>query len=172
MALFSAPKISSNKKVPKKRRLSRYDDGESYFNTRGGYCIFSYKGLVIEKIQNMYSIARQIKIKGFPEESIQRLSGIYNSGEIIKGVIDLALEHVDKERHAEVRTKYKNWKCPHCNSQGLYNSQDVYIVYRYTTNEWKEEVRTDTGWRKIPCLYCGHDTLTHEVDFVGDEVMR
>ena len=172
MALFNAPKAPPAKAVHKKYRLGKQYEEENTFRTRGGYCLFAYKGLVIEKIKNMYTVVRQIKIKGFPEESLKQLSGSYNSGEIMKGVIDLALLSVDKERHDAVREKYRNWKCPHCNSQGLYDSSHVYIVYRYTANEWKEEIKTDTGFRRIPCLYCGHDTLTQDVEYVGDEVMR
>lgn len=172
MALFNKPQIRTTKPVPRKHRLDRWQDDEYTFTTRSGYCLFAYKGVVIEKLQGVYKIARQIKIKGFPSEKLQQLEGVFNSGSVIKGIIDLALEHVDVERHAEVRQQYRNWKCPHCASQCLYNAQDVYIVYKYTVNEWKEEIRTDTGWRKIPCQHCGNDTLTQEVEFVDDEVMR
>ncbi|APG18849.1 hypothetical protein A3780_15230 [Kosakonia radicincitans] len=174
MPLFNTPKQSKSKPVPKshKRERDGWEEDPFEFSTRNGYCLFAYKGVVLEKIDGIYSVARQIKIKGFPKDKLHQLNGVFSSGAIIGDIIDLALEKVDPERHAEVREQYRNWCCPRCGTHYLYDSKDISIVYRYYTNEWREEIREATGRKEITCNHCFTAVDITEVEFVGDEVMR
>ncbi len=170
--MFKAPQMNFKHSIPRKRNKSYKVATEEYpFNTHNGYCIFSYKGIVVERKSNIYTVARQIKIKGFPEASLMHLSGSFTSGEVMKGFIDYALDFVDTERHQTVRKQYKNWKCSKCGTHALYDPSHAFKVYLYTKNEWGEEIQHDTGKRKIQCFYCDYRTPLEELEWAGDEVM-
>lgn len=170
--LFNVPSRKLKRPVPNRYSRSYNEAKESYpFDAHNGYAIFAYKGVVIEKQNGLYKVGRQIKIKGFPELTLMQLSGSFTSGEIMKGYIDYALEHVNAERHTAVREQYRNWKCPKCGTHALYDPKAVRKIYRYIKNEWGEEEEQDTGRRKVECFFCYHNTPTTEVEYMTDEVM-
>lgn len=172
--LFKAPEFK-RQRVPlrksRERREDRYSDTTPEYSTRNGYAIYAYKGLVIEKRMNVYSIGKRIQIKGFPEDVIMRLNGTFTAAYILKDLIDFGLESVDKKRHAEVRERRKNWQCPHCKTITLLDAKHKHIVWRYIKNEWGDEERQDTGKRRLKCHYCFEETLLDEVEYVSDETM-
>ncbi|EPK0765429.1 TPA: hypothetical protein ACQ3CK_000576 [Klebsiella pneumoniae] len=172
--LFATPALKKqrvpNRKKPSEKR-SRYMETTPEYSTRNGYAIYAYKGVVIEKRMNVYYIAKRIQIKGFPEEVIKKMEGTFTAAYILKDLIDFGLESVDAKRHAEVREKLKNWKCPHCETITLLDAKHKHVVWKYVKNEWGEEDRIDTGRRRLKCHYCMEETLMEEVEYVSDETV-
>nr|WP_313569308.1 hypothetical protein [Pantoea dispersa] len=117
--------------------------------------IFAYKGVVIRKHLNVYSVDKQIKISGVDPTKVD---GQWNSGPALARAIDYMLESAKPERLAEVRNQYFNWKCWRCKAICLYD------------NSYEEF--TDSPRPHIHCKYCGFNTALSEVDKASDEVMR
>ncbi|KAJ9432434.1 hypothetical protein GJV14_03520 [Enterobacteriaceae bacterium RIT697] len=117
--------------------------------------LFAYKGLVIRKHLNIYSVDKQIKISGVDPTLVD---GQWNSGRTFAEAIDYMLESAKPERLEEVRNQYFNWRCGRCKVVCLYD------------NAYEDEV--DSSYPRMHCKYCGFNTPLSEVEKASDEVMR
>lgn len=116
---------------------------------------FSYKGVVILKAENIYTVDKQIMISGTSPEMVD---GKWSDGNQLKRAIDYMLETAKSERLAEVREAHRNWFCPNCKNVTLYDKND--------------EGETDGGFRYICCRCCCSDIFLENVQTAPDNVMR
>ncbi|WP_337029502.1 hypothetical protein [Pantoea agglomerans] len=116
---------------------------------------FSYKGVIILKAENIYTVDKQIMISGTSPEMVD---GKWSDGNQLKRNIDYMLESAKPERLAEVREVHRNWYCPNCKNVTLYDKDD--------------EGETDGGFKYICCRCCCSDIFLDAVETASDEVMR
>lgn len=140
-------------------------------NPDGGYALFAYKGIVIERRGGSWRVARQIKLSGFPAHYLKMMEGDFNSGTVLKNHLEVAFLEVDPERHKELREKVNNWQCPHCRERRLLERKFIVPVtykVRGKFGELNDEIST---LRQIECSYCGRDVPEADITIVGDEAM-
>ncbi|MBT8499458.1 hypothetical protein DH20_06750 [Pantoea agglomerans] len=147
-----------NRSYASKRLEGRYSEDEMYCPPMREFC-FAYKGVVIRKAPQGYTVDKQIKISGCIQERIDRVEGsLWNDGPMLQQQIDYMLETAKPERLAEVRAFYFNWTCSRCKATCLYDKH--------------YERGHEYDFPEMNCKYCGFHTPVKDIKPSSDEVFR
>lgn len=120
------------------------------FNTRDGQMTFSYKGLVIDKRNRLYSV-RDVKLEGFP---VNDIAGVFTDTRTLRIVIDNGLLQSSPDKLERLRERNKNIKCGDCSTPFLFR-RDMLIAY--------------LGGKIIQCPYCYHEEFEDRLEWATDE---
>ncbi|PIF21294.1 hypothetical protein [Candidatus Pantoea floridensis] len=137
------------------RAEKRRENAEGIYLPSQNVINFSYKGIILRKSGNEYTIDKQIMISGCDTSKVQ---GMWNDGPMLARAIDYMLETAKPERLAEVRAAHINWTCQRCKVTCLYDKSF--------------EDHRDENHPLSHCKYCGFNTPRDELVTASDEVMR
>ena len=137
-------------RTKRSRYSSEEEENRKPFNTHDGRMTFAYKGLVVEKLNSIYTV-RDVKLEGFPVECIE---GVFTDTRTLRIAIDNGLLQSSPEKLERLRERNKNVSCGGCRTPFLFR-RDMLIDY--------------LEGKIIQCPYCYLEEFEDRLEWATDE---